>query len=211
MVALIMAGGKGERIGGKTEKPLIKLLGKPMIRWVIEATIAAQRVSEVYVVATNRTAKTVEEVSKTPVKIIKTDGKGYHTDLQQAILDTDLKYPVLVISADMPLLTGEYLDKVISHYWKAGKPALTVLVPIEACRRYGVDPTSLYPFEGKSHAVSGLNIVDGRKILEGEQEQEVLISDRAEVAINVNTRRDLEAAEKYLREKTDMKGVQWAH
>ena len=49
--------------------------------------------------------------------------------------------------------------------------------------------------------------MDGRRILEGEQKQEVLISDRVEVAINVNTRRDLEAAEKYLREKTDMKGV----
>ena len=207
MAALIMAGGKGKRIGGKTEKPLIKLLGKPMIRWVIEATTAAEKISEVYVVATNRTPKTLEEVSKAPVKVIKTDGKGYHMDLQQAILDSNLKYPVLAISADMPLLTGEYLDQVISHYWKAGKPALTVLVPIEACRRHCVDPTSLYPFEGKSYAVSGLNVVDGRKLLEGEQEQEVLISDRIEVAINVNTRRDLEAAEKYLREKTDMKGV----
>ena len=169
--------------------------------------MAAERISEVYVVATNRTPKTLEEVSKIPVKIIKTDGKGYHMDLQQAILDSDLKYPVLTISADMPLLTGEFLDQVISHYREAGKPALTVLVPIEACRRHGVEPTSLYPLEGKSYAVSGLNVVDGRKILEGEQEQEVLISDRIEVAINVNTRRDLEAAEKYLREKTDMKGV----
>lgn len=207
MVALIMAGGRGKRIGGKTEKPLTRLLGKPLIRWVIEAAMAAERISDVYVVATDRTPKTLEEVSKVPVKVIKTDGKGYHIDLQQAILGSDLKYPVLTISADLPLLTGGFLDQVISHYWEAGKPALTVLVPIEACRRHGVEPTSLYPFEGKSYAVSGLNVVDSRKILEGEQEQEVLISDRVEVAINVNTRRDLEAAERYLREKTDMKGV----
>jgi adenosylcobinamide-phosphate guanylyltransferase len=202
LVALIMAGGKGRRIGGKTEKPLIKLLGKPLIQWVIEATMEAERISDVYVAVTNRTPMTLEEVSKVPVKVIETDGKGYHLDLQQAILSSDLKYPLLTISADLPLLTGGFLDQVISHYWKTGKPALMVLVPIEACRRHGVEPTSLYPFEGKNYAVSGLNVVDGRKILEREQEQEVLISDRVEVAININTRLDLEAAERYLREKT---------
>jgi adenosylcobinamide-phosphate guanylyltransferase len=201
MVTLIMAGGKGKRFGGKTEKALIRLLGKPLIQWVIEATMAAEKISEVYVIATNETPKTVEAVSNMGVKVIKTEGKGYHADLQQAILDSGMEYPVLAISADMPLLTEEFLDHVISHYWKAGKPALTVLVPIEACRRHGVEPTSLYPHDGESYAVSGLNVVDGRKISEGEQEQEVLISDRIEVAININTRQDLEAAERYLREK----------
>jgi GTP:adenosylcobinamide-phosphate guanylyltransferase len=110
----------------------------------------------------------------------------------------------LTISADLPLLTGGFLDQVISHYWKAGKPALMVLVPIEACKRQGIEPTSIYPFEEKSYAVAGVNVVDGRKILEREQEQEVLISDRVEVAINVNTKGDLEAAERYLREKTNV-------
>jgi len=201
MVTLIMAGGKGKRFGGKTEKALTKLLGKPLIQWVIEATKAAEKISEVYVIATDQTPKTLEAVSNIGVKVIKTEGKGYHEDLQQAILDSGMEYPVLAISADMPLLTGEFLDHVISHYWKAGKPALTVLVPIEACRRHGVEPTSLYPYDGKSYAVSGLNVVDGRKISEGEQEQEVLISDRIEIAININTRQDLKAAERYLREK----------
>lgn len=203
MIALIMAGGQGKRFGGKTEKALAPLLGKPMIHWVIEATTAAEKISEIYVIATKHTLKTLEEVSNIGVKVIQTAGNGYHADLQQAILDSDMKYPVLAISADMPLLTGAFLDHIISHYWKAGKPALTVLVPIEACRRYGVEPTSLYPHDGKSYAVSGLNVVDGGKISDGEQEQKVLISDRIEVAINVNTRQDLKAAERYLREKTD--------
>jgi len=207
MVALIMAGGRGKRLGGKTEKPLVSISGKPMIRWVINAAIAAERISDIYVAVTNQTPKTVEEVSKAPVKVIKTDGKGYHLDLQQAILDSNLSCPVLTISADLPLLTGGFLDQVISHYWKSGKPALMVLVPIEAGRRHGVEPTSLYPFEGKSYAVAGVNVVDGRKILEAEQEQEVLISDRVDVAINVNTSLDLEEAERYLREKTDAKGI----
>lgn len=202
-----MAGGKGERMKQKTEKPLIKILGKPMILWVIEAVQAAEKVSEVYVAVTDQTPKTFEFVSKIPVNVIKTDGKGYHEDLQQAILAANLSFPVLTISADLPLLTGEFLNQVISRYWEAGNPALVVLVSVEACRKYGVEPTSLYPFKGKSYAVAGVNVVDGRKILEGMQEQEVLISDRVEVAVNVNTELDLEVAERYLQEKSRMKNV----
>lgn len=207
IVSLIMAGGKGERMRQKKEKPLIRLLGKPMILWVIEAVKAAKEISKVYVAVTNRTPNTQEFISKLPVNVIKTDGKGYHEDLQQAILAANLNFPVLTISADLPLLTGEFIDQVVSRYWEAGDPALMVLVPVEACKNYGVEPTSLYPFQEKSYAVAGVNIVDGRKILEGEQEQEVLISDRAEVAINVNTELDLEAAERYLQEKLGMKNV----
>ncbi len=188
-------------MGGNTEKPLVKILDKPMIRWVIEAALAAERIYAVYVTLTGQTPKTVEEVSKYPVKLIKTEGKGYHSDLQQAILSADLTCPVLTISADLPLLTGIFLDEVISRYWAADKPALMVLVPVEICRKHGAEPTSLYPLEGRDYAVAGVNVVDGRRILENEQEQEILISDRTEVAINVNTKLDLAAAERFLKEK----------
>ena len=52
--ALIMAGGKGKRIGLPVEKPLLPFLGKPLIDWVAEAVASAQKVSEFYVV-TSRT------------------------------------------------------------------------------------------------------------------------------------------------------------
>ncbi len=189
-------------MSGNTEKPLVEILGKPMIQWVIEAVLTAEKISEIYVAVTDQTPRTIEEVSRFPVKVIKTEGKGYHLDLQQAILNNNLRRPVLTISADLPMLTGAFLDEVISHYWKTGKSALMTLVPVEVPRSYGVDPTSLYPFRGKNYSVAGVNIVDGRKIMDYEQEQEVLISDRTEVAINVNTRLDLEAVERILREKT---------
>jgi len=76
---------------------------------------------------------------------------------------------------------------------------LIVLSTLEACHNFGVEPTSLYEHEGKLFAISGINIVDGRKILEGEQEQEVMVSDQLEAAFNINTLRDLELAEKILK------------
>jgi len=197
IVALIMAGGRGKRFGGDIEKPMIKLLGKPLIRRVIEATKAAKRISETYVAVTLYNSKTAEEAAKASAKVVETKGQGYHADLREAILKLNLTCPVLTISSDLPLVNGEFLDEIIDKYEKSLKPALTVLVPIENCRKHGIHPTSLYEHEGNTYAVSGINIIDGRRISE-EQQQDVIICRRPEAIFNVNTFEDLESAKNYL-------------
>lgn len=197
IVALIMAGGKGTRFGKNIEKPMVKLLGKTLIRRVIEATKASKRIAETYVAVTPYNSQTTEEATKASAKVIETEGQGYHADLRQAILKLELTCPVLTVSSDVSLLTGEFLDEIIDKYEKSRKPALTVLVPIEQCHKYGVYPTSFYEHEGNKYAVSGINIIDGKKILE-EQAQEVMICRKPEAIFNVNTPKDLESAEKYL-------------
>ncbi len=56
--ALIMAGGRGIRMGLPTEKPLLPLLGKPLVDWVADAVANAQNVSEFYVVTSSNTLET---------------------------------------------------------------------------------------------------------------------------------------------------------
>jgi len=197
VVALIMAGGRGKRFGGKIEKPMIKLLGMPLIWRVIEATKASKRISETYVAVTLYNPKTAEEAAKASASVVETKGNGYHTDLQEAILKLNLTCPVLTISSDLPLVNGEFLDEIIDRYEKSRKPALTVLVPIENCRKHGVHPTSLYEHEGNTYAVSGINMIDGQRILE-EQEQEVVVCRKPEAVFNINTPKDLESAKNYL-------------
>ncbi len=193
-----MAGGKGIRFGGHGEKPMAKFMGKPLIRRVIEATVESKRIAETYVAVTTYTPKTAQEAKKVSVKVVKTDGKGYHDDLQQAVQEANLKCPVLIVSADLPLLNGEFLDEIISRYEESNKPALTVLIPEEAFREYGVSAVSPYEHEGKMYAVSGINIIDGQRILE-EQEQKVIVSCRPEAVFTVNSSKDLESARNYLR------------
>ena len=197
IVALIMAGGRGKRFGGDVEKPMIKLLGKPLIRRVVEATKASKRISETYVAVTLYNSQTAEEAVKASAKVVETLGHGYHADLQEAMLKLNLTCPVLTISSDLPLVNGDFLDEIIDKYEKSRKPALTVLVPIEDCHKHGVHPTSLYEHEGNTYAVSGINVIDGRRISE-EQEQEVIICRRPEAIFNVNTFEDLESAKNYL-------------
>jgi len=197
IVALIMAGGKGTRFGGDTEKPMAMFMGKSIIARVIEATKESERIAETYVAVTSYSPKTTQETKNASVKLIETDGKGYHSDLQQAIKDAKLSGPVLIISADLPLLNGKVLNEIIEKYIESNKPALTVMIPEEAFREYGLSDVSLYEHEGKMYAVSGINIIDGQRILE-EQEQEVVISSRPEVVFTVNSLKDLESAKKYL-------------
>ena len=200
-----MAGGKGTRFGGDTEKPMAQFIGKPLIRRVIEATKESKRIAETYVAVTSYSPKTAQEAAEASVKVVETDGQGYHADLQQAVQDANLKCPVLIISADLPLLNGEFLDEIISEYEESGKPALTVLIPEEAFREYGVSAVSLFEHDGKMYAVSGINIIDGQRILE-EQEQEVVVSRRPEAVFTVNSSKDLESAKNYLlRTKRDSK------
>ena len=200
-----MAGGKGTRFGVDTEKPMAQFMGKPLMRRVIEATKESKRIEETYVAVTGYSPKTAQEAAEASVKVVETDGKGYHADLQQAVKDANIKCPVLIVSADLPLLNGEFLDEIISRYEESGKPALTVLVPEEALKEYGVSAVSPLEYKGRMYAVSGINIIDGQRILE-EQDQEVIVSRRPEAVFTVNSLDDLEAAKKYLlRTKRDSK------
>jgi len=204
IAALIMAGGKSQRFGKNIEKPTVKLGGKSFIQRVVEAAEAAEKIAEVYVAVTKFSLQTAKEAAKTTARVVITDGKGYHNDLQQAIKKEKLNGPVLVMSSDLPLLTEKFLDEVISKYEKAGKSALVVLVPIEACSKYGVNPTSFYEYKGKEYAVSGIDIIDGKQIIRGqplteEQPQETLITESPEAVFNINTPSDLRAAERYLK------------
>ena len=204
VIALIMAGGKGTRFGKDIEKPMAHFMGKPLIRRVIEVTKESKRISETVVAVTAISPNTTQEAKKASVKVIETDGKGYHEDLQQAVQTAKLECPVLIISADLPLLTGEFLDEIVSKYEEAGKPALTVLIPEAAFRKYNIIAASPFEYNGKMYAVSGINIIDGRQILE-EQEQEVVFSNRPEAVFTVNSTKDLESAENYLQKSEQKK------
>jgi adenosylcobinamide-phosphate guanylyltransferase len=196
VAALIMAGGKGTRFSGDTEKPMAQFEGKPLIRRVIEAAKESERVTEIIVAVTTISPNTAQEAKKTGVKVIETDGRGYHEDVQQAVQEANIQCPVLIVSADIPLLTGEFLDEIIGKYELLDKPALTVLIPEEALTEHGLSAASPYVHKGKTYAVSGINIIDGRRINE-EQEQEVVVSSRPEAVFTVNSVEDLAAAKKY--------------
>ncbi|MBK5133817.1 NTP transferase domain-containing protein [Candidatus Bathyarchaeota archaeon] len=198
--ALILAGGKGSRICSNTEKPLLLFLGKPLIDRVVEAAKSARNVSQIYVVTSKNTPQTEERCLKNGWRVLKTNGEGYHNDLKQAIIEGKLNSPVLTIPADLPALTGEFIDKIITLFEERGKNALAVFIPLEKRKKMELSVSSKDEFEGVMYAVSGVNIINGKKILaEGKIDTAALVTDEIEVLFNINTQKDLNIAEKNLK------------
>jgi len=198
--ALIMAGGKGSRMGLPTEKPMLPFLGKPLLDWVAEAVLNAKNVSEFYVITSSNTPKTEQHCREKGWKTVHTDAKGYHNDLKQAIRRLGWMGPVLTMPSDVPAITGPILDKVINEFEASGKEFLAVFVPIEKRQSLGLSISSTDEYKGVWYAVSGVNVINGEKTLgEGKIETAALITEEIQVVLNVNTTKDFEVAEKLLR------------
>jgi adenosylcobinamide-phosphate guanylyltransferase len=199
--ALIMAGGKGERMGLPVEKPLLPFLGKPLIEWVVDAVRSARNVSFFYVATSLNTPETEKKCLKDGLRVLRTDAKGYHNDLKQAIVRAKLFCPILVIPSDIPAITGEVLDRVINAYEACGKDALAVFVPIEAREGRGLSISSTDYHDGVLYAVSGVNVINGAKIDQQKIPTDAIITEETQVLLNVNTLKDLDIAEKIMRKQ----------
>jgi adenosylcobinamide-phosphate guanylyltransferase len=199
--ALIMAGGKGTRIGMPVEKPLLLFLGSPLIEWVVEAVKSAEKVSDFYVVTSVNAVETERKCLRDGLKVIRTNGKSYHDDLKQAIIEARLKGPVLTMPADLPAVTGDFLDKVVGAYEKCGKDALAVFMPISTREALNLSVSSTDEHKGVWYAVSGVNIINGARISDkGKIETSAIITEDVEVLLNINTLKDLAIAEKIFHE-----------
>ena len=203
--ALIMAGGKGERIGQHIEKPLLPFLGKPLIDWVVEAVASANKVSEFYIVTSKNTPQTEARCISKGWKLLRTDALGYHLDLKQATLEARLFGPVLTVPADSPAVTNKFLDNVVAEFEACGKDFFAVFVPIKDKENLGLSIDSTDEYRGVWYAVSGINIVNGKAIQnEGKIETSAMITGDVEVLLNVNTLKDLAIAERIMRKNENV-------
>jgi len=198
VTALLMAGGRGSRMGGGGEKPLVKVGGKSMIERVLEALEGASKVDDIIIAVSKYTPRTAAYARERGLKILQTPGEGFCLDVRYAI--KRLKPGgVLTVCADLPLITSEFIDKVVTHYERCGKTALTVMAPIEIYRKLGLSADYVFTVEGRELVPVGINVIDGGRIRERALEGEILIVEDERIVINVNTLEDLKIAERMLR------------
>ncbi|MGF3522037.1 MAG: NTP transferase domain-containing protein [Candidatus Bathyarchaeia archaeon] len=186
VTALVMAGGKGRRMTLDEEKPLLQVGGKPIIEHVLVALQNATKIQDIVVAVSDYTPKTAAFLSRFPVKVIKTPGKEYVSDMGFAVKELGLT-TVLTIAADLPLITASIIDDVVDAYARCGKAALAVAVPFELRKKLGLGSGYAFNWQGKRLVYAGINVNDGRRIDDAEMEQEIYVSDKIEVALNINT------------------------
>lgn len=126
IIGVIPARFKSTRFPGK---PLVKILGKPMIEWVYESAIKCSELSEV-IVATDdeRILKVVKNFGGKALLTSSTHNCGSER-VAEAI--KDVKCDVVVnIQGDEPSIKPEYISKAISAFDNPKTEVSTLIAPI---------------------------------------------------------------------------------
>lgn len=195
MDALVMAGGRGSRLK-MGEKPLVSLFGRPLIDYVVLA-LEESLVDRIFISTTENVPSTRKWAEERDLYVLETGSYGYVPDMIEAVIKSGVKEPIMVIMADLPLVTPEIIDQIIEVYEKRREPALSTHTPLSLHSRLGRRPDSLFNYRGQLIVPAGINVLKGAEI-EKEQEDFHLIMERMELAVNVNVPEDLMLCEKIM-------------
>lgn len=194
VIAVIMAGGKGSRMNPSLEKPLLNIKNRYMIEYILDSLRNSKKIEDIIVAISKNTPKTGEFLKKSGIKTIMTSGEDYVMDIGYIISKFNESDVLLTLTADIPLITAEIIDEIINRYESSSKQAMSVMVPIEFFREFGLKPTSVY----NNLVPSGLNILRG---IDKTQNEEVLIRSKIELALNINTCEDVNVLIKLMGDK----------
>ncbi len=180
------------------EKSLIKVLGRPMIDYVLQAVAGSKEVSELVVSVSQATPMTEKHVEELGYRFIRTPGDGYVQDLRYAMYLISTPY-VLVIPADLPLLLPSSINSVVTAFYRSKKSSIVVGVPVSVLQRLRLVPTFTMSMNGQVAVPCGISVVDRDLMLRNEYlDESHMVSELDDFAINVNTVADLRIAEDVL-------------
>lgn len=188
MDAVVMCGGEGSRLESSHEKPLHPIDGVAMVDRVRSA-LEASRVDTRYAAVSPNAPETQAHLEQADgVTTVETDGDGYVADLVALLERPEIEPPVLTVAADLPLLSGATVDRVLAVHGESNG-SQTVCVPVALKRRLGVSIDST--LEPDDHlAPTGVNVVGDAN----EPESMTHVSYDPRLAINVNRREDARVA-----------------
>jgi adenosylcobinamide-phosphate guanylyltransferase len=190
-----MCGGRARRMQQQTgiEKPLLKVHGVAMVERVISALIRSNRFHSIIAAVSPNTPETKEFLKSKGIERIETSGQGYSQDLSH-LLSKLQPQKVMVVPSDVPLLNSQIVNEVLNTIHDRQEPAISIVLEKRFVERIGAIPSIV--FEQYCH--SGITIFDTRAISTGPVQEYYLVMNRKEIAINVNTKEEIELVEKLL-------------
>jgi adenosylcobinamide-phosphate guanylyltransferase len=200
LIAAIMCGGKATRMmmqPAGTEKPLLKVGGVPMIERVISALAGSNRFGHIIAAVSANTPETKEFLKSKGIEIIETAGEGYPQDLSR-LLSKLKPEMVMVVPADIPLLDAQAVSDIADSAKNKQEPAVSIVLEKEFVENIGAKPSVVF---GR-YCHSGITIFDTAKVASETVQERYVVMNRKEIALNVNTKQELELAEKLLIQRT---------
>lgn len=183
MIGLVMAGGRGSRMGGTAEKLTLGYAGAAVLG-VVEALECSGAI-HVVVAAVSSQAPRTRTMLEGRADTLDTPGDGYSADLAYAL--DRLHGPALVVPGDLPLLDGPTVAAVARAYdpsrW------ISVLITERYAARMGVSPGIGHMWNGRPCRYTGISVVDADAAPDAPQHYTIM--DRPGIALNLNTNQDL--------------------
>jgi 2-C-methyl-D-erythritol 4-phosphate cytidylyltransferase len=124
-VALIVAAGRGERLGSSRPKALIALAGKPMLEWSVRALAAVAAVQEIVV------ALPGAELDAAPPGTRAVAGGAVRSDsVRRALEAAGAGDPVIVHDAARPLASPALFERAVADLEASGADAVIAAAPV---------------------------------------------------------------------------------
>lgn len=187
---------------GGIEKPLLKVDGIAMVERVILALAGSDRFDRILAAISPNTPKTKELLKSKGIETIETPGEGYSNDLSY-LLSKLKPQRVMVVPSDIPLLNSQIISEILdaidnsnisSSSRKEKRPAFSIILEKGFVERTGAKPSIVVD----QYCHSGITIFNTMYIGTEPVEEYYLVMNRKEIALNVNTKEELELAKKLL-------------
>ncbi|WP_428389099.1 NTP transferase domain-containing protein [Mucisphaera sp.] len=138
--AILLAAGKGTRMGSDLPKVLHEVAGRPMIQWVVEACQRAgvDRVIVVVGYEAERVKASLAGFERVHfVEQTEQLGTGHATQMAAGLFDPSEPLDVFVLAGDGPLIRAETLERLLSVHREVGASASLATAVIEDPTGYG--------------------------------------------------------------------------
>jgi adenosylcobinamide-phosphate guanylyltransferase len=201
MIAVVMCGGKGTRMDDftKIEKPLRMVLGKTLIEYVVDALIASLQFERVIVAPSPNTPMTRDFVHNNygsfyNIKVIESAGMGYSFDLMQ-LVEYLRPSKLFFLGADLPFINAKIIKKIVRNCPKDA-PCISVILEKKFVESIGIKPSVIICKDNVDYCHSGITVIDSSGVKHKNQGMSecYLLMNEKEIAINVNTKKDLDLA-----------------
>ena len=196
MLALIMCGGKGERIKDFcSDKAMLKLNNEPLIEHILVSLKDSKKFDRIYAAGSCNSKFTLNFLKKHRyslsgfLEIIETSGIDYSTDLI-FVLEKLKPSTVFVLPSDMPLITPELIQKIVAT-WESDKQCISIVMDKEFTTKLGLNPTISIKLGNREYSHSGITIFDSSKLERAQVIKEQYITlNNERLAFNINTKKD---------------------
>ena len=138
--AIILAGGEGKRMGSEKPKTLCEVLGKPMLRWVIDAVRAAG-IDDICVVKGYRAEFIDEYIETLPFKVetvLQSErlGTGPAVMMAREFLESR-GGSVVILGGDAPFVDAGTIEGSFELHTHSGNSATVISAEVEDAAGYG--------------------------------------------------------------------------